>query len=189
MYGNQDLAQILEARGHATPLDPTQALLAQAATGEVPAGAFIDPETMPAGVRIILREILHLPDKLPHIQALVALGVEWDRPDSEGITPVQGAGWCGLPEVMAYFLSLKPDLGHVNAYGGNLFSTILHGSESNPRRAEEGVDYIACLRIALTQGVALPRQAPERAGDPEIAAFLADWAEAHPGQVVDGGPV
>ena len=189
IFGNVELARILEERGHANLLDRTQILLAQAADGEVPEGTFIDPATVPKGVRNILRDILHLPGKLPHLQALVALGLEWDRPDAEGLTPVQVAGWSGLPEVMAYFLGQGPDLSHINGYGGNLFSTILHGSENNPNRSDPEVDYIACLRIALTHGVALPRQAPERAGNPEIAAFLADWAEAHPGQVVDGGPV
>ena len=38
----------------------------------------------------------------------------------------------GLPEVMAYFLSLGPDLSHVNGYGGNLVTTIIHGSENAP---------------------------------------------------------
>ena len=42
---------------------------------------------------------------------------------------------------------------------------------------------------SLDEGVALPRAAPDRVSDPEIAAFLKDWAEAHPGQVVEGGPI
>jgi hypothetical protein len=40
----------------------------------------------------------------------------------------------------------------------------------------------------LKADVALPRQAIVFAGDPEAADFLADWAEAHPRQVVEGGP-
>ncbi|MEX3017838.1 ankyrin repeat domain-containing protein [Gymnodinialimonas hymeniacidonis] len=187
VFGNAALADLLRDRGHATPLSPEEALLAQAADGDVPDGAFINPDNLPEGCRNIIRQILHLPGKLPHVQRLVAIGVETDRPDSEGLTPLQVAGWEGLPEVMAYLLHQKPDLGHINGYGGTLFSTILHGAENNPAR--QGRDYIACLRLALEEGVALPRAAPERAGDPEIAAFLKDWAEAHPGQVVEGGPV
>lgn len=129
--------------------------------------------------------ILHLPGKLDHLKRLVALGVEYDRPDSEGLTPVQVAGWEGLPEMMAYILSLSPDLSHVNGYGGTLLSTIIHGSENCPQRAER--DYLGCLELALRLGVALPRRALTLAGDPEVATFLADWAEAHPGQVVEGG--
>ncbi|NNL34880.1 MAG: ankyrin repeat domain-containing protein, partial [Silicimonas sp.] len=135
--------------------------------------------------RDIVRVILHLPGKLDHVKRLVAMGVEYDRPDAEGLTPVQVAGWEGLPEVMAYFLSQKPDLSHVNGYGGTLLSTIIHGSENCPERA--GRDHIGCLELALRAGVALPRRVPGLAGDPEVAAFLTDWAEQYPGQVVDGG--
>ncbi|MBY4893738.1 ankyrin repeat domain-containing protein [Rhodobacteraceae bacterium N5(2021)] len=187
IFGNTALAQQLEAAGHATPLTEVEALLAEVADGVVPEGRYIDPAKLPPAARNIIRDILHLPGKLPHVQRLVAVGVEYDRPDASGVTPVQAAGWSGLPDVMATFLHLKPDLAHINSYGGTLFSTILHGAENNPDR--EGRDYIACLRLALEHGVALPRAVPDRVGDPEIAAFLRDWAEAKPGQVVENGPV
>ncbi len=187
IFGNTDLADLLADRGHATPLDPTETLLAQVADGEVPTGTYIDTAKIPPAARNIVRLIVHLPGKLDHIRRLVAIGVEYDRPDTEGLTPVQVAGWEGLPEVMEYLLRLKPDLGHINGYGGTLFSTILHGAENNPNR--EGRDYVTCLRLALDEGVALPRAAPDRVADPEIAEFLRDWATAHPGQVVEHGPV
>ena len=47
---------------------------------------------------------------------------------------------------------------------------------------------VMAARLALEHGVALPRQALSFTGDPAMAAFLADWAEDHPGQVVEGGP-
>ena len=187
IFGNTALAQHLDTAGHATPLSETEALLSDVADGQVPEGRYINPVKMPPAARNIIREILHLPGKLPHVQRLAAVGVEYDRPDAEGVTPVQAAGWAGLPDVMAALLRLRPDLGHLNGYGGNLFSTILHGAENNPDR--EGRDYIACLTLALEHGVALPKAAPDRIGDPEIASFLRDWAEAVPGQVVDHGPV
>ena len=185
-FGNADLARILEERGCATDLSPVVEKLARIADGAVLEGAWIDPETLPEACRNMVRMILHLPGALPHVQRLVASGMEYDRPDGEGLTPVQVAGWEGLPEVLAYFLSLSPDLGHTNAYGGTLLSTIIHGSENAPERATR--DHVACLELALKKGVALPRRAPEVAGDENVAAFLADWAEAHPGQVVEGGP-
>ena len=184
IYGNQALARALEVQGDATPLNPQEKMLAQIADKETTEG-FIDPAKLPESLRNTIRHILHLPGKLPHVQRLIAAGMEYDRPDGEGLTPVQVAGWEGLPEVLNYFLSLKPDLSHVNGYGGTLLSTIIHGSENNPSR--KGRDYIECLTLVLTEGVALPRQAIEFAGEPEIAAFLADWGEDHPGQVVEHG--
>lgn len=186
VFGNADLVSRIEARGQQTPLSEVETILAEAATGQVPDG-FINPAKVPDAYLNILREILHLPGKLPHLKALVAIGMEWDRPDAEGITPVQAAGWCGLPDIMAYFLKLSPNLGHVNSYGGTLLSTILHGAENNPQRRD--ADYIGCLRLALEEGVALPRRALDASGNPEIRAFLHDWAKAKPGQVVAHGVV
>lgn len=187
VFGHEHLAQAIEARGQVPGLTPEEALLAKAADGEATTGLFVDTAKLPAAYRNIIRMIAHLPGKLDHIRRLVALGVEYDRPDSEGLTPVQVAGWEGLPEVMAYFLSLSPDLSHVNGFGGTLLSTIIHGSENCPQRAQR--DYIGCLELALHEGVALPRRAPQVSGDPAVAEFLADWAAIHPGQVVEGGVV
>jgi hypothetical protein len=184
VFGNADLVARLDALGQATPLTDMEQMLEQAAKGQVGDG-FIDTDKLPAQYRGILREILHLPDKLPHLKALVAIGLEWDHADGDGVTPVQAAGWNGLPDVMRYFVSLRPDLSHVNTRGGTLLSTILHGADHNPQRA--GGDYIGCLRIAMEHGVALPRRAIDASGSLEIRAFLQQWAERMPGQVVEHG--
>ncbi|MGI3183767.1 ankyrin repeat domain-containing protein [Nioella aestuarii] len=185
VFGNSDLARAIEARGVVPDLTGEERLLAMAADGEVPPGVFIDPANLPEAYRNIIRQILHLPGKLEHVKRLVAMGVEFDRPDGEGLTPVQVAGWVGLPDVMGYLLSLKPDLTHVNGYGGTLLSTILHGADNCPERAER--DYVSCLRLVLEHGVALPRAAIAFANDDSIAEFLAGWAEDHPGSVVEQG--
>ncbi|WP_372833485.1 ankyrin repeat domain-containing protein [Puniceibacterium confluentis] len=182
VFGNRALAVAIEARGAAQPLSREEQLLAKAADGVDTRGACIDPDRLPEAYRTILRQILTLPDRLDHMRRLVALGIEYDGTDSEGLTPVQVAGWVGLPEVLAYFLSLRPDLSHVNGYGGTLLGTIIHGSENNPDRATR--DYLACLQLALEQGVALPRRAAAMAGREDVADFLDAWAEDHPGQVV-----
>lgn len=185
VFGNLELAKLLEERGADTSMSDIEKVMAAAAENWQPPETWIDTAKLPEAYRNILRMILHLPGKLDHIKRLVAIGVEYDRPDTEGLTPVQVAGWEGLPEVMDYFLSLSPDLGHVNNYGGTLLSTIIHGSENCPQRAER--DYVTCLEMALTLGVALPRRAIEMAAVPEVGEFLLDWADRHPGQVVDGG--
>lgn len=185
VYGNRALARLIEDRGATPLLSREEALLAAAADGAAPEGAYIDEAQLPAPYVNIIREILHLPGKLPHIRALVDLGLFYDRPDGEGLTPVQVAGWEGLVEVMGYFLSLSPDLGHINGYGGTLLSTIIHGSENCPPGDHR--DHIACARMALEQGVALPKRAIALAGEPQMAAFLSDWADRYPGQVVAHG--
>ncbi len=182
VFGNRELASAIEARGNVPTLSPNEVLLSRAADGLDSPGAFVDTATLPEAYRNIIRMILHLPNKLEHIRALVALGVEFDRPDTEGLTPVQVAGWEGLPEVLAYFLSLAPDLGHVNGYGGTLLSTIVHGSENCPERANR--DHLTCLQMALEQGVALPRSQLALIGREDVSAFLTDWASRYPGQVV-----
>lgn len=185
VFGNRVLAAAIEARGKAPELTSVETLLANAADGLDTEGQFVDTALLPQTYRDILCTLLAMPGKLPHVKRLVSLGLEWDRPNREGLTPVQLAGWEGLPEVMEYFLTLKPDLGHINGYGGTLLSTIIHGSENCPNRKER--DYLACLELALTEGVALPRRAIELAGDESVAHYLGNWAVAHPGQVVEGG--
>ena len=96
--------------------------------------------------------------------------------------PAMIAGWNGLVEPFRWLLSLKPDLTRVNGYGGTLLGTILHGADHAP--GAPGADHIECLRLVLTHGLALPVAELDHVGDPEVAAFLRDWAEDHPGQVV-----
>lgn len=183
VFGHAGLVAMIEAAGPVPQLSAEETLLAQAAAGSVPAGTYLDEARLPGAYQNIIRDLVHLPGKLIHIKALVDLGLFYDKPDSEKLTPVQVAGWEGLPEVMSYFLSLRPDLSHVNAFGGTLLSTIIHGSENAPERAKR--DHIGCARIALEHGVALPKQAVRLAGEPAMAAYLAEWAAAHPGQVTD----
>ena len=181
MYGNVEAADLMADRGCNTTLTPEEEAIALAVAGQ-PAPR-IDPDRLPTETRDMIRSQVHLPEGLRRTKALVAIGLPFDRPDPQGLTPVQIAGWEGLPDVMSYLLSLGPDLGHVNGYGGDLMSTILHGSEN--AAPQPGRDHIGCLRLALEQGVPLRQSDIDFAGDPRIADFLADWAEAHPAQVTE----
>ncbi len=147
--------------------------------------SIIDTDKLPTHYSGTLRKILHFPDKLLPPKALVAIGLELDHADSDGVTPVQATGWNGLPDVMGYFMSPRPDLSHVNRNAGRFMSTILHGVDRNPQQA--GGDYIGCLRIAMEHGVALPRRAIDASGLPEIRASLQQRAKRMPGQVVEHG--
>ncbi len=183
VYGNAPLANLMTS----VPLSTDELILSRAAEGDVAENTFIDPAKLPEVYVDLVREFAGAVDKLDHLAALIKLGMPWDRPDGAGVTPVQIAGWLGRPQNLAFFLKLKPNLGHVNAYGGTLFSTILHGADNNPERAKG--DYVGCLRLALEEGVALPRRAIKAAGNSDIRSFLSDWANEKPGQVVEHGVV
>lgn len=182
IFGNDPVAGVIAAAGGETALTPEDALLAEAAQGRVPEGR-IDPERLTAETRGLIRGMLHLPGALPWVKALVAIGMEWDRPDGMGVPPVQVAGWEGLPGIMGYLLSLGPDLDHKNAYGGDLLGTILHGAANAPGKATR--DHRRCAEMALEAGLPLYRGYLLFTGSEEMAALLADFAEAHPERVVE----
>lgn len=139
---------------------------------------------LPEELRNLIRNLVHLPEAQTHIERLVPIGLKYDCPDASGLPPAQIAGCEGLPEMLAYFLRLKPDPGHVNGYGGTLLRTIIHGAENCPSRAAR--DHVACVRLVLQKGVSLPTDAIRLAGAPEMAAFSTKWVARCPGQVVDG---
>ncbi|MEL6690108.1 MAG: hypothetical protein AAFP28_07295 [Pseudomonadota bacterium] len=178
LYGNEEGAEALARLG--APTEVPEALT-QLLAGDGP----VDPARLPEEARDLASELAGITEALPRLDKFIASGLEWDRPNRMGMTPVQAAGWWGLPENMAFFLKLKPDLSHINGYGGTLLSTIIHGSENAPEVANQ--DYIACLELALREGVALPRPAIRHAGREDVLAFLEDWAERYPGQVVAHG--
>ncbi|MDO6588883.1 hypothetical protein DS901_14165 [Loktanella sp. D2R18] len=184
VFGNRALANAISERGK---LSEVEQILADCADGQDVAGRWIDPAKIAPAFTYLLHEVMLAPARMDHLKALVAVGVPWDLPDDQGVTPVQSAGWQGLPETMQYFLKLGADLSFVNGFGGTLLTTIIHGSENCADRRTR--DHIACLDLALSHGVALPRKAIKHAGNPAVAAYLADWAQAHPGQVVEHGIV
>ncbi|MCT8161536.1 ankyrin repeat domain-containing protein [Pseudoruegeria sp. SHC-113] len=184
IYGNQPVAEALAAAGADTALSPEDAAIAQALEGRAKG-------PVPAAAGSVLLELLHAPEHVPLAKRLVDAGAPLDVTDAMGLPPVQIAGWEGLPEAVSWLLAQSPDLAaemrRMNRYGGDLLSTIIHGSENCPARAAR--DHVACARLVLEAGAMLPRRAPEFAGEPEMAAFLATWAEEHPEQVSEGGVV
>ena len=126
--------------------------------------------------RVILWE-----DRLDHAKALVAAGIDPNVAEEMDMPPLHLAGWAGLKDHVAWLLTLAPDFTHVNAYGGDLVGTIVHGSEN--RLDVDERDHVGCARLALEAGAPLRRSDLEGAMNEEMSAFLRDWAEAHPAQV------
>ncbi|MEO1200575.1 MAG: ankyrin repeat domain-containing protein [Pseudomonadota bacterium] len=185
IFGNRDVAEMLEGAGAMTTLSPVEAQLASAAEGDGRPGNQIDMTQVSDEMKALLCRLVWREGTLPHMQRLVQMGFDPNLADEMGMPPLHLAGWEGMADVMSYFLSLDPDLDHTNAYGGTLLSTIVHGSENCPQRARR--EHIDCARIALEHGVALPKKAPQFATAPDMSEFLADWAQTHPGQVVEHG--
>ena len=179
MYGNDDAAKAMADHGCNTELNAEEHAISEAVAGKI--GPAIDPDRLPKETRDMIRSQVHLPGGLERTKALVAVGLPFDHVDPQGLTPLQIAGWEGYPDIMEYLLTLGPRLDHINEYGGDLMSTIIHGSENAP--SKPGRDHVACARLALMATGSLRKSDIAFAGDPDMAEFLADWADAHPDQV------
>ena len=69
----------------------------------------------------------------------------------------------------------------MNAFGGDLVGTIVHGSEN--RLDVEDRDHVGCLKLALEAGAKMRRRDLKNALNEDVAAFLTEWAEAHPERI------
>lgn len=187
IHGNRMLAEVLSDAGAATDLSAVETQLARAADGEIRENDWIDMAKLNTEQAQVMTQLVGADESLAHIKRLVAMGFDANAGDGAGMTPFHLAGWQGLLDQMQYFLRLSPDMAHLNAYGGTIFSTILHGASNCPERATR--DHVGCMRLILAHGVALPRKALDHAGPPDMAALLKDWADAHPGQVVAHGVI
>ncbi|MEO1089778.1 MAG: ankyrin repeat domain-containing protein [Pseudomonadota bacterium] len=187
IYGNAAFADALTTAGNALPLSETETILAACADGHRSPGRRLDGLPLsPEERRILARVILH-EDRLRHAQALVAVGIDPSTTEEMGMPPLHLAGWAGLPRQVAWLLTLAPDLGHVNDYGGDIVGTIVHGSQN--RLDVDERDHVTCARLALEAGAPLRRSDVVGAMNEAMAAFLDEWAETHPEQVVeDRGP-
>jgi ankyrin repeat protein len=176
IFGNTTFADALAARGFATPLSPNEAILAECAAGRVPANR-LDQAALHAEDRRLLTRIVWGPDRLDHLKALVAAGLDPNHPDEMGLTPLHLGGWEGLSDRVAWLATLAPDLTHRNRYGGDALSAVLHGAEFNPKADER--DHIGCARLLLEAGARLTPDMIEHCGNEEMALFLEGWNEGH----------
>ncbi len=181
IYGNREVAEEILQRGMSDRLDETESLLASIADDTAHPAARVQYRDLPDDIQMILTNLLQYSGRLSHCQRLVESGFDFEKPDEMDVTPVQIAGWEGLPDTMNWLLSLGPDLEHINGFGGNLLSTIIHGSENCPERSRR--DHLKCAELALRAGVPLSLPAIDLAGEEKMAEFLIMWAEEHLEQV------
>lgn len=181
IYGNDSFAQALAARGLEMPLNRAEEILAACADGETPSGVPLNGLGLSDEARMILTRVILRDDGLDHAKRLVAAGIDPNQTDEMGMTPLHSAGWAGLPKHLEWLLGLSPDLDHVNGFGGDLISTIVHGSEN--RLDVDRRDHATCARLALEAGAKLKRSEIDHAFNEDVAAILWDWAEEHPDRI------
>lgn len=183
IYGNVSFAQALAEAGYGGELNTVEAALAACADGTVPPGRPLARLPLDDEERRVLTRVILWEDRLAQAKALVAAGIDPNVAEEMDMTPLHLAGWAGLTDHVAWLLTLDPDLNHVNAYGGDLVGTIVHGSENRLDVAER--DHVGCARLALEAGAPLRRSDVEAAMNEDMSALLRDWAAEHPDQVTD----
>ncbi|MEM8703388.1 MAG: ankyrin repeat domain-containing protein [Pseudomonadota bacterium] len=176
IYGNEAVADDLAGKGFAAALDSNEAILSACASGaDVP--GLLDATSLSEEDRGLLTRLAFIPGKLDHMKRLVSAGLDPDVPDSMGLPPLHVAGWNGLVEEMAFFLTLQPDLTRKNDYGGDALDTVIHGSEFAPKRPE--ADHLSCARLLLEAGSVLYPDFISGCGNEDMVQFLEDWRDAH----------
>lgn len=173
VYGNEGAALELASRGADTSLSPEQEALAECAAGRT---ASLDPASLTDEEKLMLTRIVFEPDRLEHLKALVSSGLDPNVTDEMGLTPLHSAAWAGLPDHVAYLLTLEPDLKWRNGYGGDVIGTALHGVEN--RLDRETRDHETCVRLLVEAGAELSPEDVAHCGDEKMAAFLEDLTGA-----------
>ncbi|MDA4846762.1 ankyrin repeat domain-containing protein [Hoeflea poritis] len=181
MFGNNEVADVLEHAGQGTALDAVEATIASAVNG--PVCGRVDPGALTDETQRIMMRMIGFSGRLEHIKRLYAIGIDPEWTDEMGMTAIHVAGWEGQADAVAWLLTLNPDLNHKNDYGGDLLGTIIHGAEFCPKRA--GRNHLECARLVLAKGAVLRQTEIDLCGVEDMTELLADWAEAHPRQVED----
>lgn len=172
IHGNRAIAKLLEERGLASDLSQVEAILAECAAGRAPTDR-IDPVDLDREDRRLLTQLVWRPCPIDQIRALVAAGLDPNETEAMGLTPLHVAGWEGLPEHVAYFLTLNPDLDHRNAYGGDAIGTVVHGAEFCPNA--DNRNHVGCAGLLLEAGANPTDELIRDCGNEEMAQFLDEW--------------
>ncbi|MEO1551206.1 MAG: ankyrin repeat domain-containing protein [Pseudomonadota bacterium] len=179
IYGNDAFADALKAAGHATPLSEVEEVLATCARGQIPPRRITVAEQTGNEkmdeVALLLCRLATQPGRAAHLEALVAAGLDPNRPEEQGMPPLHLAVWEGLAENTAYLVGLSPDFAHENDYGGNALGTCVHGAEHCPSK---GRQHVACAAMLVAAGATCPRSYLDETGSEDMAAFLEDHPEA-----------
>lgn len=172
IYGNHGIAELLERRNASSRLSDTETILADCARGRAPVSP-LRQQDLSSGDRKLLTQLAGRPGHMDHLKALVVAGLDPNATEDMDMTPLHIAGWEGLPEHVALFLTFDADMSRRNAYGGDALGTVVHGAEFCP--SAKNRDHVTCARLLLEAGAELRPELVDVSGNEEMTMFLEGW--------------
>jgi ankyrin repeat protein len=179
VHGAVAVARSLEERGHGRPLTATEAALAACVVGGPTDASRLDPAVLDEHDRTLPHRLAARPGSLEALRALFAAGLDPRHPDEQGMPPLHIALWEGLPDHVAFLLTLPHDLVRRNGYGGDAMGSLMHGAEFCP---SPGRDHLACARLLLEAGAVPDPEEVDACGDEGLVELL---REHQSGQAAD----
>jgi len=184
VHGADAFARALEARGHGRPLDATEAALAACVAGVSPDAGCLDPKALGEHDRTLPHRLAARPGALTALRALFAAGFDLQHADEQGMSPLHIALWEGLPDHVAFLLTLPHDLARRNGYGGDAMATLIHGAEFCP---SPGRDHLACARLLLEAGAVPDPVEVDACGDEDLVGLLRERLDGRGADAAAGG--
>lgn len=152
--GAASMAAMLEARGLATPLSPTERFLAQVAQADEPAAratlaahpdlwSGLTPRDRARQMELAARR-----EALPVLRLMLALGFDPDLPGESGMPPLHAAAWWGHAEIVEAYLGHGARHDTLNHFGADALATAAHGSANCPGREAGDYERVVSLLVA-----------------------------------------
>jgi len=177
VVGNISMMEALKSLGHETALSPEDRFLAAVVTGrrrealELWAADKDIVSRLSAGDRRLMNEFAGQKGRIEALELMHEVGFDPDNTDFEKMTPLHVAAWFGHADYVRFFLTLAPDIGHINMYGATALGNAVHGSANCPQRADG--DYLETARLLVDAGFPIePEKGHLDMGSDAVTAFL-----------------
>jgi ankyrin repeat protein len=177
VFGNASMMDALERHGHVTKLSREDTFLAAVVAGrrrealELWAQDKDIVSRLSAADQRLHVEFTRQPGRLEALELMNEVGFDPDITDAEDMPALHAAAWYGHADYVRFYLSLDPDIGHINTYGATALGNAIHGSANCPERAAG--DYVQSARLLVDAGFPiLPDRGHLEMGSDEVTAFL-----------------
>lgn len=178
IYGNLEAAGVLNARGLAAELGPTEAYVTAVVDGDESAALSLIrrhrglKRRLDRLERTIHTELAGMSGQGSKLRRLHSAGFDPNLVGDSGMSAPHFCAWRGDAETLSFYLEQGVvDLEAKNRYGGTLLGTAVHGSANCP--ADIAVDYPATVRLILEAGARiLPDAEHLTMGSQEVMEIL-----------------